>query len=161
MVINTEENLALVDELIKSLQPMEMFVLDQGLLYPLGRDRPEKAMAKRAATARVERKLREIIIPVFNFDHCAAVEGEAEPDPFASDELEETVKKGERPWIELLEDVGIDFPPESSCEYDAERKLLVFRNHPANVDLLYHLLMPALVSLSRERAVSENSSIER
>ena len=45
MVINTEENLALVDELIKSLQPMEMFVLDQGLLYPLGRDRPGGAEA--------------------------------------------------------------------------------------------------------------------
>jgi hypothetical protein len=73
-VINTEENIALIDSLIESMKPMEMFVLDPELLYPLERKRPAQLMAEEVARERVERKMREIIIPVVDFNDPTVAE---------------------------------------------------------------------------------------
>ena len=57
------------------------------------------------------------------------------------------------PLSDLFKEVGIDFPPGATVEYDEERAELRALNSSANLDLIDRLFESCAFDLSRERAL--------
>lgn len=75
VMTNTGRSQALFGKLIESLGPLKHWVVDEGLFYRLESEKEKKErLANERAKKVVERKLKEIVIPVVEFNDTTVVE---------------------------------------------------------------------------------------